>query len=248
MHARMTLGVKTWTKLRPDLADALTDVFLAERDWDTHPQVRVLQRAGRKTAAIAEVRASGDVRRVFAKVYRPRPGWRGLKEAMRRPSPGVALWHIGNRVRAAGIATPEPLHAGERRVGPFLDLSFFACEALDTAQPLERVVEGLGAAQRRGFAERLAERLAAASARGFAQSDLKPSNLFIEGEPETFEVVFVDLRRAAVGGVRARVYGRKTRRNLEERILRPLGFSDADVGAFFTRFEQQKARVSSRGL
>ena len=222
--------------LAPEQTRALTGVLTDPENWEDDPRVVVLRRAGRKVSGLADL---PDVR-AFVKAYQARPGLAGWKEALRR-SPGLTLWHIGRRVRSAGLLTPEPLLAGEVRRGPFLVVSFFACEALDDCMPLDDAVGTLGkdASARHAFVCRLAQQMRRARRLGFAQSDLKPSNLFLKGPVDgDFEVVFTDLRRAAVGGFLGRWFRRKTRFNLRHRILQALDFSARDIDAFFEVYDQ----------
>ena len=167
------------SSLEPGQTEALTKVLVQPDEWESDPRVEVLRRAGRKVSGLAEL---PDVR-AFVKAYRARPGIAGWKEALRR-SPGLTLWDIGRRVQDAGLLTPAPLVAGEIRRGPFLVVSFFACEALDDCVPLDDAVANLLAehdepAARLHLVNRLASEMNRARELAFAQSDLKPSNLFV---------------------------------------------------------------------
>lgn len=215
--------------------EALAGVLTQPDGWENDPRVEVLRRAGRKVSGLAEL---PDVR-AFVKAYQARPGIAGWKEALRR-SPGLTLWHIGRRVQSAGLQTPAPLVAGEIRRGPFLVVSFFACEALDDCAPLDDAVSTLpgDAGTRIHFVERLAQQMRRARELSFAQSDLKPSNLFVRGPVDgDFDIVFTDLRRAAVGGFLGRWFRRKTRFNLRHRILEALGFTPEEIDAFFAAYD-----------
>jgi hypothetical protein len=227
------MSLRLETRLSPAATKQLLEIVEAPEQFpDLARPFRGIARKRIWTVAL-------EGRSIFLKVWRPAPV-AGLKAVFRRRmSAGMQTWNIAAAVHASGIPTPTPLAAGERRGLTRRPMwSFFACEWLPDPPlgPLVRAAREWPDEERRNaFVRRLGAAFRTLTERGFVQTDLKPSNFLVRGDPEArFTLLPIDLRSCLlVTPAEARARAR-TEEKLERRVLK--GFPETSVHEFFATY------------
>ena len=168
----------------------------------------------------------GGLRVLHLRVWRGRSGLGGMTDRF-RTSPGFAMWAKAMALVDAGIATPRPLAAAERRLGN-LEWSCFASEQLDAAIGLEQVLQqvaGWGEARQMKFVRTLAGELRKLKSRKLGMHELSPSSFLVRGVPDfEFDLFVCEPEATTIGGELSTA-------QMESRIL--FGLPDKVVKAFF---------------
>lgn len=185
--------------------------------------------AGRATLVV-RVDDDGGLRLLRMAVWRgARGALSGLTDRL-RTSPGIARWDTAQRLLDAGISTPRPLLAAERRDGA-IAWSCFANEFVDAAVTLENILQWLPTwtePRQIRFLRSLGRELA--KMRTLSVKDLSASMFLVRGIPDfEFVVYLTELDGSGPGG-------KLSDAQLESRIL--FGLSPKAVSAFFAAYRQ----------
>lgn len=169
----------------------------------------------------------GGWRVLHLRVWRGgRGGLAGMADRF-RASAGLAMWAKAMALVDAGIATPRPLAAAERRPKG-LEWSCFASEQLDAAIGLEEVLQqvaGWGEARQTKFARSLAGEFRKLRTRKLGMSELSPSSFLVRGVPDfEFDLFVCEPEATTIGGELSAA-------QMESRVL--FGLPDKVVKAFF---------------
>lgn len=166
-------------------------------------------------------------RELFVKLWLPREGLGALKEVLRE-SAGLDVWRTAREVTAAGVDTPRPIAAGEKRkVARLLDWSFYACERVTDAVPLAgpaAEAPAWPAPKAQSFARALGVAFARLLGTGFHQPDFKPTNFLVRGRLDgalvgELSLVAIDLRRCRIVEPKRAMSDPKTLAQLRTRVL-----------------------------
>lgn len=146
-----------------------------------------------------------------------------------RAAPGFTMWTRAMALVEAGIPTPRPLLAAERRKGT-LEWSAFATDQLDATIGLDAVLQqvaGWGEGRQVNFARHLAGCFKKLRANRLAMDEVSGSSFLVRGVPDfEFELLVCEPEKVSVGG-------EFSVKQIESRIL--FGLSDKAVKAFFSR-------------
>jgi hypothetical protein len=169
---------------------------------------------------------------------RPRQPVGGLEQAF-KVSSGLQTWAVALAAEQAGVPTPAPVAAGEKRgLGRRLIWSFYACEWVAAPRLLEvlrDVREWPERERQEAFARRLGTAFRALASRGFIQPDLKPPNFLVRGDVAgAFSLVAIDLRACRITTPAEALAWPKTPRKLRTRVL--TGLPESAVEAFFEAY------------
>lgn len=164
---------------------------------------------------------------LFVKLWLPRKGLRGLKEMLRK-SPGLDVWETASAIVAAGVDTPKPIAAGEKRKGPrLLTWSFYACERITDAVPLAEPAQAAlawPAPKQQAFARALGVAFSRLLGKGFHQPDFKPTNFLVRGNLDgalvgELALIAIDLRRCKIVDPKKARTDAKTLEQIRTRVL-----------------------------
>lgn len=175
---------------------------------------------------LARLDDDGGWRILHLRVWRGRGGLAGMADRFRM-APGFAMWTKAAALVEAGIATPRPLLAAERRPGA-LEWSCFASEQLDASVGLEVVLQQVASwseARQTKFARNLAVEFRKLKNKKLGMEELSPTSFLVRGVPDFEFDLFVSEPEATTVG------GELSSAQIESRIL--FGLPDKVVKAFF---------------
>jgi heptose I phosphotransferase len=222
---------------------------------------------GRSTARVVFHAPSGPLP-VYLKRHFRLP-WRQRLAALFDPagghSPGAAEWHHLQRVRALGIAVPEPIAAGER-IGPWARLqSFLMVADLVDHQPLHEAIPALqrqlDPATFRAWKRTVIAALTAITATlhrarlfhkdlylcHFFVDTRRPERVAARGTASELRLTLIDLHRLGHHPLRA---GRWRRKDLGQLLFSTYGvpgIDDHDRVRFWSRYRREVGLRGPRG-
>jgi len=197
-EGRVLIGAGYLDILTANGLDTLDAVMSRLADPGGSGQV-IRRRRERQNVRIALPDGGGDTLMVFAKRHNP-PGW--VEQAWRlltgrgAASFGRREWDAVQRLREAGLPTPDRVAAGDRRLGPVGRESFFMSAELTGYRQSDHMLPEMEPADRAPLIDaivRLARRFHDA---GFNHRDLYLCHFFVrETDAGRYDLALIDLQR-----------------------------------------------------
>lgn len=220
------LATRVESSLGSDATRRLLELAHDPSKFDGDRDVALGREIDDRSSFLLRLNDDSGWRAAHLRVWRGRGGLGGMADRF-RVAPGFSMFAKASALLAAGVATPPPLLAAERRPGA-LEWSCFASEQLDAAIGLEKVlqqVSGWGEARQTNFARNLSVEFKKLKRQKLGFAELSASSFLVRGVPDfEFELFVCEPEHTKIGGEISSA-------QIESRIL--FGLPPKAVKAFF---------------
>ena len=196
------IATRAESRLGSDATHRVLELANEPSTFEGHPDLAAGRELDGRSSFLFRVNDDGGWRVVHLRVWRGRGGLAGMADRFRL-APGFSMWAKAKALLDAGIATPRPLLAAERRPGA-LEWSCFASEQLDAAIGLDLVLQQVASwseARQTNFARNLAVEFRKLRRQKLRIDELSSASFLVRGVPDfEFELFVCEPEVTAIGG------------------------------------------------